>query len=173
MEKLKRKNSMLADYYVCHYEELKNFVASRLLYSAETEDLVQNIFVRLLQMEQMITPETLPSLTYTIARNLILDYWRRRKKAEKYEHFIKNTDTACKYAVDGESVYSAVEIEKLLENGIALLNRNERTIYRMNVYEGMKVSEIAQKAELDYKCTENHLGRARKVVRSYMTKMLA
>ncbi len=173
MEKQKRKNSILADYYRCHYEELKNFVASRLLYSAETEDLVQNVFVRLLQMEQMITPVTLPSLTYTIARNLILDYWRHKKKTEEYEHYIKKSDSTGKLTIDGESVYSAVEIEELLEHGIAQLNRQERTIYRMNLFDGMKVSEIALKTETNYKSTENHLGRARKVVRNYMTKMLA
>ncbi len=169
----KTKENIIASYYTCHYEELKNYVGSRLQYSAETEDLVQNVFVRLLQMKQMITPVTLPSLTYTIAHNLISDYWRHKKKTEEYEHFIKKSNTVGKHAIDGESVYSTIEIEELLEHGIAQLNKKERIVYRMNLFDGLKVSEIAQKTDSSYKSTENHLGRARKVVRNYIMKMLA
>ena len=38
----------------------------------------QNIFLRLLQMDKMISSVTLPCLVYTVARNLICDYWRHR-----------------------------------------------------------------------------------------------
>ncbi len=173
MEIQERNNSIVADYYDRHYEELKNFVATRVLYSAETEDLVQNIFMRLLQMDEMIVPLTLPSLIYTTARNLIQDYWRRRKKAEEYEHYIKKADTTGKLFIDGESVYSAVEIEELLEQGIAQLSKKQRTIYSLNIYDGLKTSEIALKMKTNYKSAENHLGRARKAVRNYMRQMLA
>lgn len=69
------KQAIIADYYTFHYEELLAFVASRLhIYSDEAEDIVQNVFLRLLQTDRMITPITLPCLVYTMARHLICDF---------------------------------------------------------------------------------------------------
>ena len=63
----------LTNYYVTHRDELLAYVSSRLGNSVEAEDLVQNVFLRLLTSDKMITDITLPALVYTIARNLIAD----------------------------------------------------------------------------------------------------
>ena len=39
---------ILTNYYVTHRDELLAYVSSRLGHSAEAEDLVQNVFLRLL-----------------------------------------------------------------------------------------------------------------------------
>ena len=72
-----------------------------------------------------------------------------------------------------ESVYSAQEMTEILERGIARLSHSHQVIYRMNVYEGMKVSEISDKLSLKYKSVENRLGAARRNIREYMSRMLA
>ena len=64
----------LTNYYVTHRDELLAFVSSRLGNSVEAEDLVQNVFLRLLTSDKMITELTLSALVYTITRNLINDY---------------------------------------------------------------------------------------------------
>ncbi len=173
MEQKESKHSIIAEYYTEHYDELKSYVASRLLYASEVEDIVQNVFVRLLQLNKMITRITLPCLVYTIARNLITDYWRHKVKVEEYEHRIQKNDWASRYVEDGESVYSAIEINELLERGIARLTDSQSKVYRMSIYDGMQVSEIAKELNLNYKCAEHRLGDARKEIRSYMKKALA
>ena len=75
----------LTNYYVTHRDELLAYVSSHLGNSVEAEDLVQNVFFRLLTSDKMITDVTLPSLVYTITRNLIADYYRRRTHFEAYE----------------------------------------------------------------------------------------
>ena len=60
----------LTNYYVTHRDELLAYVSSRLGNSVEAEDLVQNVFLRLLTSDKMITEITLPALVYTIARSL-------------------------------------------------------------------------------------------------------
>ena len=64
----------LTNYYVTHRDELLAYVSSRLGNSVEAEDLVQNVFLRLLTSDKMITELTLSALVYTITRNLINDY---------------------------------------------------------------------------------------------------
>ena len=171
MEKQQSKYGLIADYYSEHYEELKAFVAKRILYSYVAEDIVQNVFLRLLSSDKMITPITMPNLVYTVARNLIYDYWRHRKSIEEYEHYLKTSDN--NDGMDVQSVYSAVEINEILERGIARLSDRQQVVYRMNIHEGLQVSEISERLHINYKNVENRLGSARKQIRHYMERMLA
>ena len=79
------ERSLIADYYTKHFEDLKAFVYSRLPIADEAEDIAQNIFLKLLESKKMITPITLPCFVYTMARNLIADYWRHRQQGEVYK----------------------------------------------------------------------------------------
>ena len=167
------KYSIVAAYYAEHYDEIKSFVASRTCQSLETEDIVQNVFLRLLQIDKMITSITLPCLAYTVARNLVVDYWRRKKCQDEYEHFICRGDWQTRYVDDVESVYSVHEIEAFLEKSMARLSEKQSRVVRMNILEGLQVSEIAQKLDINYKNAENRLGAARKEVRNYMRKVFA
>lgn len=163
---------LITDFYSRHVKEIKAFVLKRMDYSVESEDIVHNIFLKLLESDRMISSVTLPCLVYTMARNMISDYWRHRASVEEYEHYIKNV-SVIKNVVDERSVYSAVEVGEILERGIARLSDKQRHIYRMNVIDGMQVSEISECLNENYKSVENRLGVARKVMRKYMKRMLA
>ena len=174
-QNIESKHSIIAEYYTECYAELKVFVASRLLgdeKAEQAEDIVQNVFVRLLKMDCMITRITLPCLVYTIARNLILDYWRHRHCLEKYEYVVRNTDWQNRYVDDVATIYSAHEIQAKLENGIAQLSEKQSSVYRLNL-EGMTVKDIALHLNIKYKCAEHYLGHARKSVRRYVKEEMA
>ena len=171
MEKPDNNYRYIAEYYSMHRDELCAFAAGRLKYAYEAEDIVQNVFLRLLSTDKMITPVTLPCLVYTIARNLIYDNWRRHKSADEYEHVLAATAKVNPH--DGESVYSVSELHRLLEQGMARLSDRQREVYRMNLIDGMKVSEISMKLNIGYKSAEHRLGEARKEVREYFARMLA
>ena len=160
-------SNLLETYYTDHRDELLAFVGSRLGGSEESEDIVQNVFLRLLTTDKMITEVTLPALVYTITRNLITDYYRRRHTYEAFEHFIKGSSEEDDSM---ESVFSARELTELLERGLARIPENCREIYRLHINGGMKVSEISQTLGEGYKSVEHRLGTARKAVRQYMRK---
>ena len=160
-------NNLIETYYTDHRDELLAFVSSRLGGSEESEDIVQNVFLRLLTTDKMITLVTLPALVYTMTRNLITDYYRRRHTYEAFEHFIKGSSEADDSM---ESVFSARELTELLERGLARIPENCREVYRLHIYGGMKVGEISQTLGEGYKSVEHRLGTARKVVRQYLRK---
>ena len=155
----------LTNYYVTHRDELLAYVSSRLGNSVEAEDLVQNVFLRLLTSDKLITDITLPALVYTIARNLIADYYRRRTHFEVYEHYLKNTDSIDDSA---GSVLSIRDITEQLERGLARVPENCREIYRLHIYGGMKVAEISERLGEGYKSVEHRLGTARKMIRQHL-----
>ena len=160
-------SNLIETYYTDHRDELLAFVSSRLGGSEESEDIVQNVFLRLLTTDKMITVVTLPALVYTMTRNLITDYYRRRHTYEAFEHFIKGSSEADDSM---ESVFSARELTELLERGLARLPENCREVYRLHIYGGMKVGEISQTLGEGYKSVERRLGTARKAVRQYLRK---
>lgn len=172
MTKSEVSKKLIADFYCQHLDEVNAFVAKRLDYSVESEDLVQNIFLKLLESDKMISSVTLPCLIYTIARNMISDYWRHRMSVMEYEHYIRCKSYACE-RVEECSVYSSMELNEIFERGIARLSEKQRHIYRMNVVYGMQVSEISEHLQENYKSIENRLGTARKVMRKYVRRMLA
>ena len=156
-------HALITEYYISHRDELLAFVCSRLGGSDYAEDIVQNVFLKLLTTDKMISEVTLPSLISTIARNLITDYYRRHTSYEEYEHYIKSQGIRSQ-----ESVFSVREITERLEQGLARLPENCREIYRMHIYGGMKVSEISEELGEGYKSVEHRLGFARKAMRQYL-----
>ena len=156
---------LITNYYIAHRDELLAFASSRLGDSCLAEDIVQDVFLRLLSSDKMITEVTLPALVYTITRNLINDYYRRHTTYEQYEHYIKGV---CSEVTTMESVFSAFEIMERLERGLVRLPENCREIYRLHIYGGMKVGEISRELGEGYKSVEHRLGTARKVMREYL-----
>ena len=159
--------SLITNYYSSHRDELLAFVSSRLGGSCEAEDIVQNVFLRLLTTDKMITEVTLHALVYTTARNLIIDYYRRHTIFEEYEHYIKGM---CSEETTTESVFSAREIVEQMERGLTRLPENYREVYRLHIYGGMKVGEISQQLGEGYKSIEHRLGTARKLMRQFLRK---
>lgn len=158
---------LISNYYNAHRGELLAFVSSRLQGSNMAEDIVQDVFFKLLTTDKMISEVTLPALVYTIARNLITCYYRRRTSHEKALHFIRcfSADT-----VSAESLLSMHEIIERLEHSLARLPENCREVYRLHIYDGMKVSEISQQLNEGYKSVEHRLGFARKNIRHYLQR---
>lgn len=165
-----KPRDIITRYYQNHLQELIAYIRKGTKNDADSEDTAQDIFLRLLEMERMITPATLPSLVYTMARNMVTDYWRHRAAVCVHEHYIKGS------AADNaktQSVLSAFEITDILERGMAKLPAKQRQAYRLNVLYEMKVSEIAEYTGEKYKSVEGRLGAARKVMRKYVTRKLA
>ena len=164
-------NQLLSNYYSMHRDELVSFSAVRTVDAIEAEDIVQDIFLRLLRGQHLITPQTLPSLLHTMARHAVCDYYRRRHVHEEYEHYIQTSDFSCQTSDDSvESVFSAQQLMERMERSLARLPKACCEIYRLHIYDGMKVSDIAQELSLPYKQVENRLGQARKAVRQQLRK---
>ena len=157
-------NQLISNYYAAHRDELLSFIAVRITNAVEAEDLVQDIFLRLLRGHHLITPDTLPALIYTMARHAVSDYYRRRRIYEEYEHYIKRSDCTSEI----ESLISARQLMERMERSLARLPQACCEIYRLHIYDGMKVSDIARELSLPYKQVEIRLGQARKAVRQQL-----
>ena len=160
-------HTFITNYYIAHRDELLAYAVSRLGDSRQAEDIVQDVFLRLLTSDKMISEITLPALVFAMTRNQVYDYYRHHTAVEQYEHYIKGV---CSELTTDESILSAREVMEQLEQGLARLPENCREIYRMHIYDGKKVGEISRELGEGYKSVEHRLGSARKAMRQYLRK---
>ena len=161
------KHTLITNYYIAHRDELLAYAVSRLGDSCLAEDIVQNVFLRLLTSDKVISAVTLPALVFAMTRNQVYDYFRHHIAVEQYELYIKGV---CSELTTDESILSAREVMEQLERGLARLPENCREIYRLHIYDGMKVGEISRELGEGYKSVEHRLGAARKAMRQYLQK---
>lgn len=172
MTEKETSQALIAAYYKDHVDELRAYVTKGTQNPIVGEDLVQDLFCRLLTTDRPLSQVTLPCLIYTMARHLVTDYWRHRSAVCQHEIYLRGCSVASRQ-VGEESVYAVREVEQVLERGIARLSEKQKAVYRMNLIDGLKVSEISRQLDENYKSVENRLGMARKEVRTYMRRMLA
>lgn len=153
----------ITQYYQQHHGELLNYVISRLQGATEAEDIVQDVFLRLISSQQLITTVTLPSLVYTMARHLICDYYRRRKPRKDYEYELQYTAPTVVSCT--ESLVAIHEVEREVEQCLSRLPSICSEIYHLHLYDNMQVSDISRTLGQPYKTVEYRLGMARKEVR--------
>ena len=110
------KHQLISDYYALHRDELLAYASTRLGDTDEAEDLVQNAFLRILTTDKLLSEQTLPALVFTICRNLISDYFRRRAFCHEYEHYIQDSQGE---GMSMESVFFAADIVERMERGMA------------------------------------------------------
>jgi RNA polymerase sigma-70 factor (ECF subfamily) len=157
---------IISNYYSLHRDELVSFIAVRIADADEAEDIVQDIFLRLLRSDQLLTEVTLPHLVYTIAQHLIADYYRRRR-----------ITVECRYLLgmsSGEDAASPCNVHDIvcqLEHGLARLPEDCRSVYRLHVYDGLQVSDISEQLHMKYRVVEYRLGQARRHIRHFLQKI--
>ena len=156
-------------FYTQHRTTVIDWARKRGMDTDEAQDLVQDVFVRLLRTDKMISEVTLPALAYQTFTRLFLDRWRHRRCVERHELYLMRQQSW----TDGHAVVSAHETMNMFEQGMARLDESACRILRMNIEEGKKVSEIADCLQLKYKTAENKLYFARKELRQYMRKAMS
>ena len=159
---MNKNRQTITDHYTTHRNELLAYVSSRLGNHAEAEDVVQSVYLRLLMMEKMISSVSISNFCYTIAMNLVYDYFRQHTLSKKYAYKFAHSHVES-YSIEPQLF--AKELTCLIDHSLKCVPENCRNVYRMHIYEGMKVSEISTLLGEDYKSVEYRLGAARREVR--------
>lgn len=168
---------IIESYYSLHRDELLTFVSTRLGGSCEAEDIVQDVFLKLLCGQNPIIASTLSALAYTIVRNMIGDYYRRHHHQARNISLQDQTSAAQLSAtvralppssLHADSALLAHEVANFVERGLQRVPEECRSLYRMHLYGGLQVGELSQQLNQDYKSVEYRIGLARKAVRQQL-----
>ena len=153
---------LIADSYIAYHHLVYLYIYRKVNNKAEAEDLSQDVFLRLMDYNQMLCKE--------IASNLVNDFFRRFYRTQAltpyiYEYTMARTD-------DAESRVIANDLLSREKYKLSLLPPQRKTIYAMNRFEGKTVREISQELNLSQRTVENYLFISRKEVREYIKQCI-
>lgn len=160
----------LTETYTTYRPLVFRYISYKLNGCLETEDLVQDAFLRLLEYRSMLRPETIRSFLYTIVRNLVTDYLRRHYK--KQEVMACMCEGLSASVEDMESAVMAKDLSCQEEKRVNQLSPKVRAVYSMSRFEGKTTLEIAEELSIPKRTVEGYLLTGRKVVREYMRQCI-
>ncbi len=148
-----------------HHRPLYGFFYHQTGIKAESEDLVQTVFMNMIRSRATFTGTfKFETWMYTIARNALKDYYRRNKRTgntvntEEVEEHIKETTTA-------DNTLHRKEEELILRKALARLSETDRELIILSKYREMKYQEIAEILKLTEGAIKVRIHRAVKQLR--------
>ena len=164
------KSKAIANAYIEMRAQLLAIFRQVRMPEADCEDMVQEVFVKLLGVETLQT-ETVNAIVTTIAFRLRIDYLRRRAFLHR---LYKDTPRAEIYEPMGYS-NNTCELRELIsieQNAIARLRPENQRIYRLSRFDNKTNDEIADIMSMSYRSVESRLYRSRLFVREQVAKVI-
>ncbi|EKJ91528.1 ECF RNA polymerase sigma factor SigW [Bacteroides finegoldii] len=157
-------DDFFSECYLKYREYIKNYIALRICRPYEAEDLAQDVFVRLWEYRTFVKPDTVWSLLFTIARNIVTDQIRRYYKQEDFVAYIYNKVNDSDRNTT-EDVICYRELKEKHEEVVKSLPAKRRWIYELSFNHELSCPAIAGKLSLSPRTVECQLLLARKTVR--------
>jgi RNA polymerase sigma-70 factor (ECF subfamily) len=159
--------ALIGDLYDLHYEEMY-LVARRYLTGEESRDIVQDVFLRL--VERIGDTEIRTSLRAYLYRSVIhscLNFLKQKKVREEYALDFRMRlleEEARRAGSAGEDLLPAKEIRAVVMRTVATLPEKNRQIFEMSRFEGLSHKEIARNLGISVRTVETQIYRALKVL---------
>lgn len=143
-------------------QPLRRYFEKRIGHHAETEDLVQEVFLRLARGGDLGSMERIDAYLFTTAANLLRDRHRRLSARdsdahEPYDEVIHGS------ALEEPGPERALQSAQLIEQLVAALHElpeRTRTVFTLYHLEELPHAEIARRLGIAVSTIEKHVGRA-------------
>ena len=163
----KKEKDLIELAFVRHRKLIFNYIASRIEKREDTEDLVQDVFMRLLISHTMLREDSLLSYVLCITHNIIVDYQRRRQVRNRVEETILSQYDS-EPTTEFESDLFASELERQEMSILSTMRPLRQKIYKMNRVEDLSIKEIALELNLEKRQVERQLYESRRIIREQL-----
>lgn len=136
-------------------EDLKRFILSKVKDEAVTDDILQDSFIKIhTKLHTLRDLNKLKSWIFSIARNLVLDYFKATNKTFEYANFEAET-----------FIEEDVHTEKDCLHGILQnLPKKYRDPIFLSDIKGLKQAEVANQLGQNLTTTKSQIQRGRKLI---------
>ncbi|MDE5584897.1 MAG: sigma-70 family RNA polymerase sigma factor [Muribaculaceae bacterium] len=140
--------------YFRHSDKLRRYVGSRVNNEDDAADLVQEVFLRLLEYSGRIVTATVANLAFTIASRVINDYLRHHYVKTSVHHEISHLQVST--SNDTEETVIGRDMARLEHQRLESMPPQRRQIYIMRLHQGKSTKEISQILNISSRTAENH-----------------
>jgi RNA polymerase sigma-70 factor (family 1) len=152
-----------------YYQGLCRYVGNWIQDPDESEEIVQNVFVKLWEKHQSIQIDTsIKSYLYKSVYHSALNTIKHKKVKEQYLHMKQNQDLNSHI----QSRLTLKELELRIEKALTELPEQCRLIFSMSRFQELKYREIADILNISVKTVENQMGKALKLMRNNLSDFL-
>lgn len=158
--------------FMHYFPRVKGFIQSLVGDEAETEDLAQDIFVKIWQnrssMEQV---QNLNAYVYRMARNAVFSHFEHEALHTNYIAAQQNQQTSPTQD-ELEELLFAKELEATINLSVQKMPPQRKLIYELSRIEGCTNEEISQRLSISKRTVEAHISTALADIRKVIGVLL-
>lgn len=156
MEKIAGRENWFRDVFNSNYENILNYLYYLSGDMELSEDLAQDVFIKLWDKSDRINHATLKAFLYTLAKNSFLKSLRRKKIDMRFRSgYLDKVELE-----SPEYLMELREFDHTLQQTIASLPEKCRVVYLMSRIDGMSNAQIAENLGVTVKAVEKQMTRA-------------
>jgi len=169
-----KKGDILAYDQIYHKysHKLYSFVFRILKDEADSEDVVQEVFIKIWELREKLDDyKLLNSFIFTIAYNSSISLLRKKISTSKYREHLRNSSVI----QFPDNYFSEIEFNELnhyVENLIENLPDKQKHVYLSHREQGLTYPEIAKEMGISRNTVENHMVKALKYLRQNLKNFL-
>jgi RNA polymerase sigma factor (sigma-70 family) len=137
----------------------------------KTEEIIQDIFLKIWQTRQTINPDlSFKSLLYTIANNLAYDFLRKIARDKRLIACLLLNATD--YYMHTEEVLMVNETERVLQEALNKLSPQQKLVFTLCKLEGKSYEEAGAQLGITTATVNSHIVKSSRYIRGYLVKNL-
>ena len=150
------ERTILQGLFCQHYSEMFHLARTLLYEDKEAEDVVQDVFVQLMQMDILPAPDKARAYLMTAVRNGCISRIKQKSTTEQVRSL---------YSIEVETDMQHTEerletLEAVCDYADSHLTEPHRTIFRLRFNDGLKLKEIAQQLDMNLKTVFKYLSQS-------------
>jgi RNA polymerase sigma-70 factor (ECF subfamily) len=173
IEKLKNGDSFAFEILFYKYRnKVKGFARSMVPAQIDSEEVVQEVFVKVWMKREMIKPDKdFQAYLFSIAKNLILDYLKSAVNRRLY--FVEENFQQDMLIEEGSEITITQEAEDKLMELIDQMPERRREIFKLSRFNGMSYKQIAERLHITENTVDSQIRNALAFLRKEFRKFLA
>ena len=152
--------------------------AVRYLDEETSEDIVQNVFLRLWEKRDEVKLDNIQALLFQMVRNDCLNELKHRAitTTESLDGLMEVEGSEQLYwqdfAPDADAVLIGDELQQQIDEALMHVSEKSREIFQMSRQQELKPKEIAEQLGITRQAVEKHINAALDALRTYLPKNL-
>lgn len=148
----REQDQPIADVFRREQSRLRNFVRRRVPDPRDAEDILQDVFYRLVEANRLLMPiEHVTGWLFRVARNRIIDFFRKKRPesfshaavADEKDELLPLEDLLPSPDAGPEALYARSVLLGEIERAIAELPEDQREVFVAHELEGRSFREMA------------------------------